>query len=278
MMATTKEQAEQLDKDELKLEKKLIKDLQKEYSLSLIVVRKSIADIYAKYSDNEGKLTYEEMQKYDRLKKIEEEIQAEQVKLYNNTSKLTKDNFNEMYRESYQQTITALETGARVDLRFDVVPIEQIKAQQQNPISGLTLNERLSKNRSDVIIKTREQLVQGLVRGDSIRDMAKRIADVYEGDLNKAVRVARTETNRARNAGTQASYDKAQDMGIEFTKIWLATKDSRTRDAHKSLDNKEADKDGYFYVGGRKAQYPGGFGVASLDVNCRCATYVDIKV
>jgi SPP1 gp7 family putative phage head morphogenesis protein len=128
-----------------------------------------------------------------------------------------------------------------------------------------------------IITKTREQLTQGLIQGESIQKMGKRIKDIYEGDTQKALRIAQTETNRVRNAGKEAGYQRAAAKGIMFKKVWVSALDSRTRDTHKKLDGMAANKDGYFVLGRFKALHPGGFGVAEMDINCRCTTRAELQ-
>jgi hypothetical protein len=56
------------------------------------------------------------------------------------------------------------------------------------------------------------------------------------------------------------------------TRKWVATFDGRTRDAHLSLNGQEVKVDQPFTYNGKTAMYPGGFGDAALDANCRCTT------
>ena len=51
---------------------------------------------------------------------------------------------------------------------------------------------------------------------------------------------------------------------------WASTLDSRTREEHQKLDGQSRELDEPFDVNGCKAMYPGGFGIASEDINCRC--------
>ena len=276
IILSLEKKAKQLVKLTDKQEKALIRQLQKQYSTSLIETRKAISEAYSKYSDD-GILTYAEMQKYNRLVALEKNIVDELNSLYADTGKELRLTLSNMYQDSYLFTGFSLETEAQQKLAFSLLPKEQIAEAIQNPISGLTLNERLINNRRQIIIKTREQLTQGLIQGESISKMARRIKDVYEGDLNKSVRIARTETNRVRNAGTIRAYEKAEAMGLEFDRVWVATLDSRTRDSHGALDGQKADKDGLFHINGLSTKAPGQFGVASEDINCRCTTRAKLK-
>src|SRR5690606_23595185 len=95
------------------------------------------------------------------------------------------------------------------------------------------------------------------------------------GDAKKAVRVAQTESHRIKNAARHESMQHAQAKGIELKKVWVSTLDSKTRDRHRSLDGQKVDVDQPFKSGGATAMYPGGFGIASQDVNCRC-TFISV--
>ncbi len=86
-----------------------------------------------------------------------------------------------------------------------------------------------------------------------------------------AYRIARTEGHRITNAATFDAQLKAKDSGADIVKQWDAALDKRTRPHHAQLDGQIREIDKPFEVAGRKAMYPGGFGVAGEDINCRCA-------
>jgi SPP1 gp7 family putative phage head morphogenesis protein len=268
--------ARQLVKLTDKQERELLKQLQKQYSIALKDTRALVSEVYAKYNLG-GEMTYAEISKFNRLTKLEKELVSELNKLYANTGKEIRSTLGKVYTDSYLYTGFSLESEAQVKLAYSMVSREQVNRALQNNISGLTLNDRLKNNRAQIIIKTREQLTQGLIQGESISQMANRLKNVYEGDLNKAVRIARTETNRVRNEGTLDSYEHAKNRGLEFDKIWLSTIDGRVRDSHAQLDGQKADKDGLFHVNGLSTIGPGQFSIASEDIHCRCTTRVEFK-
>lgn len=136
----------------------------------------------------------------------------------------------------------------------------------------MALSETLLKNEFLAKSKIRQVLTQSIIQGRSIQDTSKRIQKALDIDYNSAVRIARTENTIVRNAGKERAYQRARDLGIKFAKIWVSVLDNRTRDAHRDLDGQKADEEGYFYYKGNKTIEPGHFGVASLDINCRCGT------
>ncbi|GAB3550216.1 phage minor head protein [Spirosoma fluminis] len=104
-----------------------------------------------------------------------------------------------------------------------------------------------------------------------VRATARRIQGALggKGARTRALLIARTETTRAANAGHEAG---AMSTSLKLSKIWIATGDGRTRDAHRAmLGRKAIPKDELFVVGGRRMRYPGDPAGGSANViNCRC--------
>lgn len=88
------------------------------------------------------------------------------------------------------------------------------------------------------------------------------------GTAEEVVKVVETDLHRIYN---ETQYKAAVESGVPLRKRWSAILDERTRIDHFLLDGATVDIDEYFYVtDGSKALYPGGFGVAEQDCNCRC--------
>lgn len=120
--------------------------------------------------------------------------------------------------------------------------------------------------------KVTGSVLQGIIQGESIDDIAKRIArDTAQQNRKAMIRYARTATTGAQNAGRMETMHRAQGMGINVRKQWLATLDNRTRDSHRRLDGKEADVDEPFKSEFGKIMFPGDPHAHPADVyNCRC--------
>lgn len=170
---------------------------------------------------------------------------------------------------------------------------EVVKRAVINPVSGLTLNDRLEKHRQEVIYNIKQQLGTGLTQGDRYSTMARRVAGEVEGNYKKAVRIVRTETHRVREAGFHDSAlevdGAARAAGLQMVKTWRTMKDEwvrpnaryRTKSGWKTVRRGPADHqkmegvsipvDQEFDLGGGvKAKAPGQSGVAGQDINCRC--------
>jgi SPP1 gp7 family putative phage head morphogenesis protein len=148
-----------------------------------------------------------------------------------------------------------------------------IKAAIQNPIPfGKTMQQILGEHLDAVVSKINQEVTRGLIKGSSYGNMAQAIKEVLGGDAKKAILVAQTEAHRIQNAARLDSLQHAEDTGLDMVKVWVSTLDQKTRDAHQTLDGQEADKDGNFHSeNGGVGPAPGHMGIASDDINCRCA-------
>ena len=122
-------------------------------------------------------------------------------------------------------------------------------------------------------------MMQSLLQGEAIPDIATRLAKtVGESDRKAAIRNSRTLTTGIENAGRIASYRRANDMGIETRKQWLATLDDRTRHWHASLDGEIVDYDEPFENELGEIMYPGDPAADPGNIfNCRCTLIPSIK-
>ena len=260
-----------------KLENDLKREILKNYKQTNIRVKGMFSDLYQKY-EADGVLTYSEMSKYNRLKGVQDSVNSEITKLYRDQRNQLNSKLRDVYEDSYMRTGYAIEGDLQAKLSYVLLDPNKIKHAIQNPISGLTLNETLSKNRIGVISKINQEITQGLIKGESYGKMSKRISKVFGGDAGKAIRVAQTETHRVHN---QASYDSvihADDLGVKMKKVWISTFDGSTRDAHQSLDGRSVDpKADFFSSAGGSGPSPGNMRNAGDDINCRCTFIIEVE-
>lgn len=111
-------------------------------------------------------------------------------------------------------------------------------------------------------------LTQGILQGESVPNVAKRMRNVLGMGYRSSVRAARTALTGAENAGRVESYNRAKEMGIELEQEWLAALDSRTRHSHRLLDGERVEVGKKFSNGCR---FPGDpEGLPEEVYNCRC--------
>lgn len=94
----------------------------------------------------------------------------------------------------------------------------------------------------------------------------------YVDDIipNRGEVIARTEMLHAQNYGR---HNTMKVSGVVEYKKWLATSDSRTRPSHNDMHGQVQPLDKPFESpDGFTAMYPGDFGIAEMDIQCRCTT------
>lgn len=249
------------------------KTLRRAYTSLLGDMNNVISNTYAKLDDDD---LIGSLQKYHRKDNVEQTLTS----LINEFSKAKYKGMYDQLREqllfAYQYYYTGLtEVSGR---KYKLLPLkkEWLTATIENEIAGLTLKETLQRDRQNIIYSLKSNLIQGVNRGESFSQMAKRMQKVVNNDYQKAVRIARTETHRVKEAGTYESALKGEKAGIKQVKTWNSSNDGRTRKEHRRLDGKTIPLDEYFRVGSAKALKPGGAGRPEHDINCRCFLTMEI--
>lgn len=123
-------------------------------------------------------------------------------------------------------------------------------------------------------VKTiRNCIMQGILQGESIPDIARRMArDTASTDMKAMTRYARTAMTSAQNAGRLQAMRESNKKGIYCEKVWLAVGDDRTRDAHAELDGHTAPVDSPFESILGPIMFPGDPNASDENIwNCRCA-------
>lgn len=146
-------------------------------------------------------------------------------------------------------------------------------------ISRSVLPERVIDTGADALWQSRSvqnAVLQGIIQGESIPEISRRIATETGIKAGKATtRSARTAVTSAQNAGRQERMEEAEEElsedGIEVRKMWRATLDDRTRDAHQELDGETIPVDESFHNSIGDIKYPGDPAADDANVyNCRC--------
>lgn len=168
----------------------------------------------------------------------------------------------------------SLEHDAGMDLSFsiyDSATVTRLIKERPELLPSRVVNG--VKDKAWNKTKIANAVTQGIILGESIPEIAQRIAKQTSSSNMKAMtRYARTAMTGAQNAGRMEMLHEAQAMGIKVKKRWLATLDSRTRDAHRNLDGQVQDVDKPFESDLGPIDYPGDFNADPANLyNCRCA-------
>lgn len=219
-----------------------------------------------------------------------EEMRDTLAQDYHNANAIARSMVNgympEVYALNHNYATFEVEKGALVDTSYTLYDRQTVERLMRDnpdllPPPGKNMKARIAAGKD---IRWQEGQIQSvtlqsILQGESIPNMSKRIAREM-GETNHAatIRYARTAVTGAENAGRQAGYERARDMGIDLQKTWLATLDGRTRHEHRILDGQTVPVDEPFKVDGMEIMYPGDPSAdPSLVWNCRCTTITQIK-
>ena len=120
--------------------------------------------------------------------------------------------------------------------------------------------------------KINAETLQGILQGESMDKIAKRMMNVQEMNKTQAIRSARTIVTGAENKGRQDSYKRVEKDGIVMKREWIATNDSRTRHWHAELDGAEVDIDEPWVNEFGEIMFPGDPSADPANTyNCRCS-------
>ena len=226
--------------------------------------------------ENEGKLTYDEMTKYNRLKKLDNEISALIDNLYQDSAKLIREHLKSIVEETSLYTIETIERATKRRLKAIVKAVDVGKTINDD-MAGLKWPERMGKHRADVIWDILKEIKQGLAQGDTYGTMSKRLKKELEVSQSKANVIIRTEGHRVHAQAKTESLDSIAKHGIKMTKKWVSSKDERVRSQHAEMNGVVVPYEEDFVLpDGARGPAPGLIGQPQHDINCRCIMTIDI--
>ena len=115
---------------------------------------------------------------------------------------------------------------------------------------------------------------RGIASSTSYHDMATWIRHGTKVSVGQSMRIVRTEGNRIYNAAALDCGKGAKERGCDLVKVWDSTLDMKTRPTHRECDGQVRELDEGFKNSNGEAKAPGQFGIASEDINCRCAVLI----
>ncbi|EON72244.1 phage minor head protein [Lysinibacillus sphaericus] len=246
------------------------KDIEVVFAKRLKSILAQTLEMHKKFGKN-GQATWTDVNKYNRFNQ-EMKLIAQQLNTdYKAVIKLIRESEERLYIERYLMMAYLLEQSTGEEMGFKIPSVETIQAALDNPVEFLTLPKVFEAHRNDIIRRLNIEIAQSLQAGESYTDMAIRIENAMGWTKNKAILVARTEGGRVRSQVDLAIEEQASKTA-RLTKVWMSSLDTRVRKSHRKLDGQKADKDGYYHYGKWKSKAPRLWGVASMDIQCRCHT------
>ena len=189
----------------------------------------------------------------------------------------------EVYANNFNYGTYQIERDARIDTTFTLYDRQTVERLVRSNPDIIPIKPRVDIPKDLLWNKQKinAEITTGILTGDSIPDIAKRLKKVADMNQVAAVRTARTATTAAENGGRVDSYRRAQSMGIKLAEQWVATLDQVTRASHVDLDGETIPvaKDKWHYTTfSNGCRYPGDpLGPPEEIYNCRCTLIADVE-
>lgn len=279
------------DKELKKLESKLTK----EYKQAAKEVEKKMKDFLSKFEEKDKKMLakvqsgdmtakeYAEWRKGQimtgkRWEDMRDTLAQDLVNADKIAAGMINDSLPNAYAENMNFGTYEVESGVNIDTGFTLYDKNTVKNLMKKdpqiiPQARIDIPKDELWNRR----KLTSAVMQGILQGESIPNIAKRLRSVADMDRNAAIRNARTYTTAAENKGRVDSYERANNMGIPVKQMWMATLDDRTRVEHRHLDGQVREIGEEFEADGYKIRYPGDPSAEpEMIYNCRCTLVADL--
>lgn len=239
------------------------------YRTALNTTRVELSKLYERFSVK-GELTLAEMTKFNRLSNLSKDIAGQLGPVFVENGVFTQAMATVAYEQAYYQYGWAVSQDIGVALEWGLIPTDAVRAAVTHPVGGLTLPQRTRRQRRQALAGINDTIRQGLIQGESAPGMARRVKGFLEKDAARAITIVRTETTRLMAEGQMASFEQAEELGVEMQQSWNAALDAVTRPTHADLDGQVVNVGESFDSAVGPVSAPGHFGIAEQDVNCRC--------
>lgn len=193
-----------------------------------------------------------------------------------NVSDMT-DYLNEMYKEGYLGCLYGIhQDGVGLVLHINE---DKVERSANRKTEDLKFSERLYENADKLKEDVKAEMARGFSTGADYIAIARQVSLRSGVSLGRACTIARTEGHRVTEESRLDCMKDSVEKGADIVKQWDSTLDDITRGTHRELDGQIKSVDEPFEIPstGAKAMYPGGFGIAKEDINCRCATLTRAK-
>lgn len=266
-----KREEEKLNKG-IKDTNKLAKELERHYKLAYKEIEKEINNLFKKYAkDNE--LTYAEASKYltgeefkewradikgylemiednpevllelntlamksriTRLEALQYEIDKQLNKLNIEAEKGTKKLLTQTLKDDYYKNVYNISKEKGFLANFSGIDNKTIERVLSYEWSGNNYSGRIWNNKQQLSKTIKEEITQMLIRGESSKKVAQRVATRMDTSYKNAVRLIQTEHSYVMEQANKITYE---DLKIEKFQF-LATPDERTCKVCGNLDLK----------------------------------------
>ena len=176
-------------------------------------------------------------------------------------------------RKAIESSMQQVASVVPVAMTFQAVDVDGMATKQiASMVQNITTSTRTRINAKLV------KMIQEEASLSELQAAIQSISKDYSFTAARALTIARTETTSALSGGRQVAMEQAVDLGVEMQKEWITAGDEVVRDAHAALGSSgPIPVSAPFVADGSEAMQPGQFGVAALDINCRCDVFPVVK-
>lgn len=193
-----------------------------------------------------------------RLESLNASIDAELSKLYARANEQFRELLGENFAEGYYRTIFDIQSRYGYSSMFAAVNSDIVENALTYPWSGANFSDRLWKHKGELLNTLRETLTSGLIRGDSVQNVAKRLAERLKASQYNARRLIRTESSHIHNTAELEAYKACGFEEYEF----MASLGERACEVCGDMDGRRI----------KLADKKFGVNFPPLHPNCRCTT------
>jgi hypothetical protein len=262
-------------KKALALEQKQINALVSVYKKSLADVEKKLKALY----DGIGNIdAVTKRRRIQEFKSFKNQVAKALNELTGEVIKLERLSIAKQFVTAHEMTAWSIETSLNADLGFKSLNKRVVEQAVRNDFAKVSWLKSQKAAQSQSLFNLRTTLADKFANGMTYKAATKQLQSIIDGPAYEAMRILRTEghrvTEEARDNVITSTIEAAGDLGFEAEKQWFAVMDQRTRETHRKMNGKVADKKGLFHFpagnghGPLKVPGPGRTGEASEDINC----------
>lgn len=257
---------------QLTMEKAVLDALEKEFRAALLEIENKLKILMA----DPQQMTQSRIYHIRYQKMLKQQIEAALEKLHSDEYTTIQDYLNNTYTNAFVSTFYDLH-GQGVPV---ITPIDQnaaIKAVMMDTKLNKPLYDSLGVDINKLKKTISQEISRGIASGMLYSEITRNIQSHASIPMKRAKTIVRTEMHRIQEASAEDARQKAKSKGADVVKQWDATLDGKTRPTHRRLDGQIREVDEPFEIDGKEAMYPGGFGYAEEDCNCRCKALTRAK-
>jgi SPP1 gp7 family putative phage head morphogenesis protein len=173
--------------------------------------------------------------------------------------KTVTDILGKAYADTYYKNAFIMDSGFKIDLKFDILKKEFIDAAVKAKYKGELFSDRIWKNKADMIDQLQSNFSEAMLGKTTIDKVARNIKNTFNSTAYDSQRLVRTENARIQS---QAIDDIGRSAGVS-QQMYSATLDMLTNPVDASFDGNL-----YDINDDSKPEIP-------QHPNCRC-TYINV--